>query len=453
MATSTEMTEAKRTAEGPHILHIDHSTRPNGSKKLSASILTHPDAKAEDMLLGPILERRYTTEIKFEKDDIMPNKEQRESILLQAAVFAVQCLIQYVLEFKKYEDEPLFQFPQRRPLPEEHRTHTFPVASSLGEKLTISRFISLVKETYITNLHLDGKGFETRAIPCINDTFVNANIRRVQTLRPTTDADRKLLNSLQLGPGLSDILRKLVTVTIKLHCPEGSDSTDGLAQLFKTIDKPHLALAKPQDHGDAVIALETIVEGLLLNSWQTNCGFDSLVEYAASEPEPEEILALAKKIVIKHTKRLVPKQPERFPDDTLYSAELSDEESDGMVYKNHRLLFRDVIYIVLLKRAISDGDFGRIEDFLGVIALTLLAGDLEDTCFEIMHLLYDLKNVWSEKFGNIMRDSMLVNYFKQGSNAMPADTSLSNLANYSKVLFVWALSDSDSEPFPAKRRL
>ncbi|KDR75968.1 hypothetical protein GALMADRAFT_225714 [Galerina marginata CBS 339.88] len=436
MSTEAGMTEVKRIADGPHILHIDRSVRPNGSKKLSASILTLPDANAEDMLLEPILERRRRVpEREPELNDIMPNKEQRESILQQAAVLAVHSLTKYVSEFKKYEDEPLFQFPQRRPLPKAHRTLTLPVATSLGEQFTVARFISLVKETYVTQLHLDEKSFEKRAIPCVNDTFANVSIRRAQMSPSTTDADRQLLHSLQLGPGLNDILRKMVTQTIKNYCPKGSDSTDGLAGLFKVINKAHLALAKPQDHDAALSALETIVDSSFLDCWRINCGYDSIAAYAASDPEPAEMLALAKKIVIKHAKRLIPKQPERFPDDSQYSAELSDQESDDMVYRNHRLLLRDAIYIVLLKRAISDGDFGRVEDFLGVTAVSLMGGGMENSCFEIIHFLHDLKDVWPEQFGNIMRDSMIVNYFKQGSNAMPADMSLSNLASYSKFFY------------------
>ena len=399
MATATEMTEPKRIAEGLHILHIDRSARSDGSKKLSASLLTLPDAHVEEMLLEPVIAHVRASENQFEMNDIMPNKEQRESILHQAAILAVQSLTKHMSDFKKYADEPLFQSPRRRPLPDSHRTRTFPVVASLGEKFTIARFTALTRDTYVTKLHLDEESFEKRVIPCINDVMVNVCIRRAQTSPSTTDADRRLLNSLQLGPGLNDILRKMVAQMIKNHCPKGSDSTHGLASLFKTINKSHLALARPQDHDAAVSALETILGGSFLDCWRINCGYDSLAAYAASDPKPEEILALAKKIVIKHAKRVIPNQPERFPDDSQYSDELSDHDHEDLVYQNHRLLLRDTIYVVLLKRAISDADFGRIEDFLGVIAVGLLGGGLQDTCFEIMHFLYNLKNVWSEQFG------------------------------------------------------
>jgi len=54
---------------------------------------------------------------------------------------------------------------------------------------------------------------------------------------------------------------------IKNHCPNGSDSTQGLASLFKTVNKSHLTLARPQDHDAAVSALETILEASFLDCW------------------------------------------------------------------------------------------------------------------------------------------------------------------------------------------
>jgi len=199
MATATEMTELKRIAEGPHILHIDRSARPDGSKKLSASLLMLPHANvSEDMLLEPIIARRCASEKQFEMDDIMPNKEQRESILHQATILAVQSLTKHASDFKKYADEPLFQFQRRRPLPDEHRTRTFPVASSIGENFAIARFTALIRGTYVTKLRLDEDSFGKRAIPCINDAMANASIRRAQTSPSTTDADRRLLNCLHL---------------------------------------------------------------------------------------------------------------------------------------------------------------------------------------------------------------------------------------------------------------
>jgi len=183
MATATEMTEPKRIAEGLHILH------------------DAPHAYVEDMLLEPIIARRCASEKQFEMDDIMPNKEQRESTLHQTTIPAVQSLTKHASDFKKYADEPFFQFPRRQPLPGGHQTRTFPVVSSTN--FAIARFTALIRDTYVTKLHLDEESFEKRAIPCINDAMVNVSIRRAQTTPSTTDADRQLLNSLQLGPGLN----------------------------------------------------------------------------------------------------------------------------------------------------------------------------------------------------------------------------------------------------------
>ncbi|KAF8067913.1 hypothetical protein FPV67DRAFT_1494199 [Lyophyllum atratum] len=433
---ATEIMEAKRIAEGPHMLHLERAPAPDGSKKLSASVLTLCHARSQDMLLDPIIDRRVEVSkgLNYSINDMLPNKEQRASILHQAALLAVQTLTTHAAGFKRYADHPLFQFPRRRPLPKEHRTRTVAVASTLGAQYTPARHVALIREAYLTKLNLKADTFHDRAIPCINDAATNNSIRRAQTSFMGSSTPLPYLYSLQLGPGLGDILKKMVKQVIKNHCPDPT-SRGGLAGLFRVVNKSHLGLARPQDHEAALSALDSILRSSFLDCWRINCGYRSIEEYAASNPTPEAILALAKKIIIKHAKRVIPKQPDRFPDDSQYSDELSDEGETDMVYRNHRLLTRDIIYIILLKSAIRDADFGRIEEFLGVIAVSLMGAGMENTCEEIMHFLCDLKYVWSEEFGNIMRDSMIANYFKQGSNAMPADTSVASLSNYSRFFY------------------
>ncbi|KAF5383037.1 hypothetical protein D9615_004920 [Tricholomella constricta] len=441
MATETSEVEARDIAEGPHMLHIDRATGSNGSKKLSASLLTLCNAKPEDMRLTPIIDRRAEvsstgTTADFSVDDLLPNAEQRASLLHQAAILAVQALTSHVDGFKKYADLPLFQFTPRRPLPEDFRTRTAPVAATLGAQYTPARHAALIREAYLTKLKLNERSFEGRAIPCINDAATNNSIRRIQMAACAVPDSTPLQNlfSLQFGPGLADIIRKMVKQVIKNHCPH-PNANEGLAKMFRVINKGHLAQGNPQDHEAALSALDTILMSSFLECWRLNCGFDSTDDYAASNPDPADILDLAKKIVIKHAKRIVPKQPQRFKDDHKYSAENSDVEEGDMVYRNQRLLLRSLIYISLLKRAIADGDFGRIEDFLGIICVSMVGAGKDNTAHEIKHFLFDLKHVWSENFGNIMRDSMIVNFFKKGSNAMPADISAPHLANYSRFLY------------------
>ncbi|KAG5642472.1 hypothetical protein DXG03_002750 [Asterophora parasitica] len=228
--------------------------------------------------------------------------------------------------FKKYADLPLFQFTPRRPLPEAYRTRTVPVATSSGPRYTPPRHLSLVQEIYLTKLDLTDGSFRNRAIPCINDSATNDSLRRVQEAATKDSKALENLDCLQSGLGLGDIMRKLVKHTLKSHCPPGSDEVQA---------------RRPRDRAKMVLT------GGLLDCWRISRGFDSVDEYAASNPKPEDIFKLAKI-------RVVPKQPHRFKDDHEYSADNSDSEGSDMVYRNHRLLNRSLIYIMLLKHAIAD---------------------------------------------------------------------------------------------------
>ncbi|KAG5637000.1 hypothetical protein H0H81_006144 [Sphagnurus paluster] len=340
MATDLDRIEqARELAKGPHMFRIDRTAAPNNSKKLSASLLTLRNSNPECMQVDTILERRKIVEeagIDFSVGDLLPNAEQRASIFQQATILTVQVLTS----------------------------------------------------------HVDGDAaFANRAIPCINDATTNDSLRRAAEAPGATPAMR----CLQFGPGLADVMRKMVKKLVKNHCPNPTMS-EGLAGMLRVIDKAHLAHGRAQDYDEALSALDTILTGALMDFWRINCGYESLEAYAASNPAPADILALAKKIVVKHAKRVVPKQPE-FRDDRQYSDELSDQEESDMVYRNLRLLNRDLIYMMLLKNAIADGDFGRIGDLLGIIAIQMMGAGMESTCKEITLFLRDLNQVWTIEFG------------------------------------------------------
>jgi hypothetical protein len=54
--------------------------------------------------------------------------------------------------------------------------------------------------------------------------------------------------------------------------------------------------------------------------------------------------------------------------------------------------------MIELTSAISDGDFGRVEDLLPVLAKIFRGGGSNDYCMEILHFLANLKYIWMPKF-------------------------------------------------------
>jgi hypothetical protein len=51
-----------------------------------------------------------------------------------------------------------------------------------------------------------------------------------------------------------------------------------------------------------------------------------------------------------------------------------------------------------LVRAISDGDIGRIEDMLPMLAMMFRGAGSNNYCTEILHFIHNLKYVWTSEF-------------------------------------------------------
>ncbi|KAH9029726.1 hypothetical protein EDB84DRAFT_1271621 [Lactarius hengduanensis] len=67
-------------------------------------------------------------------------------------------------------------------------------------------------------------------------------------------------------------------------------------------------------------------------------------------------------------------------------------------HQNLRLLTRDLLYVAELVRAISDGDIGRVEDFLPQLAMMFRGSGGNNYCTEILHFLSNLKHIWTPEF-------------------------------------------------------
>jgi hypothetical protein len=68
------------------------------------------------------------------------------------------------------------------------------------------------------------------------------------------------------------------------------------------------------------------------------------------------------------------------------------------VHQNTHLLSRDLLYMAELVRAISDGDIGRIEDMLPLLAMMFQGASGNNNCTEILHFILNLKHVWTPEF-------------------------------------------------------
>ncbi|KIJ12599.1 hypothetical protein PAXINDRAFT_27991, partial [Paxillus involutus ATCC 200175] len=69
--------------------------------------------------------------------------------------------------------------------------------------------------------------------------------------------------------------------------------------------------------------------------------------------------------------------------------------------RNLQILTRDLLYVIELITAISSGDFGRVEDILGNLAMMFRGAGSNNYCSEILHFLFNIKRVWTSDFASV----------------------------------------------------
>jgi hypothetical protein len=155
--------------------------------------------------------------------------------------------------------------------------------------------------------------------------------------------------------------------------------------------------------------LRQILHSLVLNAWCTECNSTSLANYAKSGPTPQDLLDCARHIIGKYA---VPSTDSVF-EPTSLKAPLKDLQSrvvikrpvTDIVHNNTALLTCDLLYVMELVDAIAYGDFGRVEDILPNIACMFRGSGSNNYSMEILHLIFNIKEVWTPTFAYVPFDS------------------------------------------------
>ena len=154
-----------------------------------------------------------------------------------------------------------------------------------------------------------------------------------------------------------------------------------LRYYFSLLDKVRLNTKKPDFHA-LLSALRQILDGLLLHTWQLECGFTLLTQFSASNPTPALLLDIAKRILLKYAtpledieelkqKKKAQMQSSKPNSDSDTDSDIEPEASHApmqldpskdVINQNVRLLTRELLYIVEVVQAITDGGFRRVED-------------------------------------------------------------------------------------------
>ena len=379
----------------------------------------------EHMRLAPIIERFKSVKgLKFNLD-LQPTVPQFESFLVQLKVIVIRILSKYVKGFNSeaYSKDQALQHKPRRPIPKGYITEQFPLRATTIEEATVRGNLLFHDDIYITQLKRSMDELSEFAIPSINDQLTNARIRSGQTLRARDVNAWERREVFQLGFGLFHLCLNLVWALLHVH--RGSLAEPGsLTYLFALLEKTRLGGEHP-DYHTLLAALTQILDGLILNAWRMECKCKTLIEFAATQPPAEDLLNMASTIIQRYampmqksdktiaedsdsgdepdsdTRQTAPKfttRTRRKPAVPLVVAiDVPDPDQDR-AHQNTRLLTRDLLVLAELIRAISDGDIGRVEDFLPQLAMMFRGAGSNNYCTEILHFILNLKYVWTPEF-------------------------------------------------------
>ena len=388
------ITEAINVAKGPHILAYDNiqastssliEQREGAPAKVQSGTVSviYPafNAHPNDMSLRQIRENWCKTEGLSYAHDIRQTRDQLESHLEQLVVHTVRVL-RHLKGSEDIVNRREFQHLERRKLPTGYATKQYPLRASHIEEASVQGNIAVVNDIYISQLKMSEVDFDDRAIPCINDQLTNARLRTAQLSRTADDNAFTRLEFLQLGFGLFHAHMNLIWAVLSVH--RGSFGTTGsLAYFFNILDLRRLGSARPAYY-PLLAAFNWILDGLLLDCWAKECGCESLTDFKPMTQEPEHLRDMARGILRRY---LSPTLRER------------DDKQSDQVRRRIALLLRDLLYVRELGVAISDGDWGRIEDILCPLAKLFRGAGSTNYCAEILHFIHQLKKIWPCTYG------------------------------------------------------
>ena len=402
------LAEAQPVAQSPHLATYDninisissfYEQREDAPSKVQsgtvAVLYKLRNASPDHTTLQELLKRdREGRDLHFAKD-IQPSLSQLGSIQRQLSLHVIGTLARWAPGFLHYKSHPDLQHEQRRFVPQGHKTEQFPLRVSTIEENSIKGNIAVLHNIYIDQLGLKEDDFTDLAIPCINDQSTNARIRGAKAVRADDVNSFTRIQCFQLAPGLFHMLMNLLWAILHVH--RGSiNCTGSLAYWFSVLDRKRLSSPQPDFH-TLRSSLFQILDGLLLACWTTELnkrGHPSFASFAASQPSPGELHEIATEIVSSYAKPDDTSPPP--PPRTKKAPNQKDETASR--FRNITTLIRDLLYVRELSTAISSGDWGRIEDILGTLAILFKGAGANNYCTEILHLIRNLKVVWTPEF-------------------------------------------------------
>jgi hypothetical protein len=469
---------ACRCAHGPHCCCYDNinlstsifvEQRDQGPAKVQSGMFAVlyelRNIDPIHMKLKPIVERaKRAKDLEF-NNDVRPTKEQLYSHNSQLLVHVIRVLTTFSEPFSSYAKLPEFQHTIRRKIPVGHKTVQYPLQVSTIDESSVTGNIAVLKDIYVNQLGMDPNELKDLAIPSINDQSTNACIRGAKALRAHDMIPFSCIENFQLGFGLFHLCLNLTWAILHVHRSSVAQ-IGSLTYFFGFMQKARLGAQHP-DYHTLLAALMQVLYGIILNAWKRECGFLSPNAFATSNPNLSAILEIAQRIITDYATALPTLEP---PDDEEGSDSSQDKADDNhehpapkasasevpkphpkddFTHRNLRLLTRDLLIITEVVHAVSEGDFGRVEDMLDILAMVFRGARSNNYCSEILHFIFGLKRSWPPGFAyvlfflireilirsysDIMHDNMLVNVSGCEGHSMGVDLNIEHLIGFLKV--------------------
>ncbi|KAF8272938.1 hypothetical protein EI94DRAFT_1565132 [Lactarius quietus] len=365
--------------------------------------------------------------------DLRMTPRARLSYVSQTTVTIVRILMTHVKGFETQASDAMLQHPPRRPLPIGHKTTFHPLPVSTIEEASIDGNLLVHDDIYLAQLKRSPDDLNKMAIPTYNDQLTNARIRGGQHFRQKDVSHWERREIFQLAFGSFHLTMNLLWCILETH--RGSrNQTGSLSHLFAILEKTRLGGGKP-DYHTLLSALTQILHGLILNAWCAECDCSSLDDFASANPTPRDLLDCAHRILEKYSapETIFGPMNSKTPIKDLRSGVGLPNPPTDIVLNNTALLTRDLLYMIELVDAITTGDFGRVEDILPAITCMFRGSGSINYSMEILHLIFNIKEVWTPAYANIIRDNMLVNPSGVPGHAMGIDMNIEHLVQDLKV--------------------
>ncbi len=336
---------------------------------------SNPDA----LQLSPLLRRaQASTGLDFSVD-LSLTHDQLSSAFHQFRCYILNVLFKYNPKFSNARPAKhhSFSYKARRQLSSAYRTRQYPLKITTISEATIAGNIKVIDNIHITQLRLSHTSLANRCILSINDQSTNSHLRSAQALRAQDVNPFTRLQCLQLGIGLFHLCLNLVWALLNVH--RGYlDRLGSLAYWFVILKKKRLGSPHP-DYHTLLVTMRQVLDGLLLDCWRIQSGCIDLTIFLESKPSAEVLTSIAETILLNHA----------MPN----SSSMPSSPGD-YIHSNVRLLIHDLLYVMEVTRAISDGDFGRVEDVLPNLAMMFRGAGSKNYCSEILMFIHNMRKVW-----------------------------------------------------------